>query len=458
MIRRLPLIPAFLAISLFSHAVSGQATKPKMTEDAKIARGFVLNILDEMEKILRENYYDPKFHGIDLKARIAAAKDRVKSLQYNWQMFRVAAQVLMEFDDSHTRFIAPPRTDRLFYGLGWQMVGDELFVTSVDKDTDAAVKGIEVGDQILKISKFTPNRLDLWKIQFTLLQMNPLNTIDLVVKKPDGEPAPITVKATTFTEKEYRDYLKRRNEKRKQRGEKEYEPFVCKEIHSSTVICKLKSFVVEKNDIDKMMSVALKYPKFILDLRGNGGGYVFIEEYLLSHFFEKEVMIGKIVTRDKTEERRSKVLASDRIYRGEMVVLIDSRSASAAEMTTRVLQIQKRAMVFGDYSSGSVMTSIRLPFVSTASSLNSFSIIQTGMSVTIADVIMSDGSRLEKTGVIPDQLLQPTGLAMKLRMDAVLSFAAAFFGNKLSPVDAGKLGFFLQFDDEPASVDPAASD
>ena len=46
---------------------------------------------------------------IDLKARIEAAKERVKTLEYNWQMYRVLVQVLMDFDDSHTRLILPPR-------------------------------------------------------------------------------------------------------------------------------------------------------------------------------------------------------------------------------------------------------------------------------------------------------------------------------------------------------------
>ena len=36
--------------------------------------------------------------------RIEAAKARVKTMQYNWQMYRVLVQVLMDFDDSHTKY------------------------------------------------------------------------------------------------------------------------------------------------------------------------------------------------------------------------------------------------------------------------------------------------------------------------------------------------------------------
>jgi hypothetical protein len=121
-----------------------------------------------MGEILREYYYDPAFRGIDLKARIETAKARVKTLQYNWQMYRVLVQVLMEFNDSHTRMILPPRTDYFEYGFGMQMIGDDCMVTSVKKASDAPNQRVEVGDQILSLGKFRPNRRDLWKMLYLI--------------------------------------------------------------------------------------------------------------------------------------------------------------------------------------------------------------------------------------------------------------------------------------------------
>lgn len=194
------------------------------------------------------------------------------------------------------------------------------------------------------------------------------------------------------------------------------------------------------------MKQAAKYPKFILDLRGNGGGYVMIEQYLLSHFFNREVKIADLVTRKQTETRFTKLLG-DREYKGEVAVLVDSNSASAAEITARVLQLENRAKIYGDVSSGSVMTSIALPFRSIVSSLAEAAIIKTGMSVTVADVIMRDGSRLEDNGVVPDENLQPTGISMAKKTDPVLTYAAVKLGASISPEQAGSYYFMVEKDE-----------
>lgn len=437
-------LPLAVLFTVFSNCFELQAQnnepKVKLDSDAKIARENSLKILNEMGEILNEYYYDSKFHGIDLKTRLETAKARVKTLQYNWQMYRVLVQVLMEFNDSHTRMILPPRTDYFQYGFGLQMIGDECYITSIKKASDAQKQGVEVGDQLLMFGKFKPNRRDLWKMLYVLYKLDPSDTLDLKIRKPDGTENSLTVKAKTMTDKEFRAEQKARKDKNK------YEPFKCQEMSEEVIACKLYSFLVEKNDIDKMMKQVSKYPKFVLDLRGNGGGYVVIEQYLLSYFFSREVKVAELVTKKKTEIRMTKPLG-DKQYKGDVAVLVDSNSASAAEMTARVLQLEKRAKVYGDISSGSVMTSITVPFRSIVSAFAAYAIIQTGMSVTVADVIMRDGSRLENIGVLPDEILQPTALGLAKKTDPVLAYAAIKLGATVSPEQAGGYYFMIQKDE-----------
>lgn len=435
-----------------------QPGKLKLDSESKKARDYSLGMLDEMEDILTEYYYDPKYKGIDLKKRIEDAKARVKTLQYNWQMYRVLVQVLMDFDDSHTRMLLPARTDHFDYGFRMQMIGDSCFIVSVKKDSDAYKQGVRPGDEIVLLGRFTPTRRDLWKMIYVLYKLDPAKILDIKIRKAEGgAEQSLRLAAKTMSEKQFLADQKAKKEAKKNKDT--YEPFRCEEVSTDLLACKLYSFVVEKNDIDKMMTRALKYPKLILDLRGNGGGYVTIEQYVLSHFFDHEVKIADLVTRKKTETRMTKLL-TDRRYKGELAVLVDSNSASAAEMTARVLQLEKRAKIYGDFSSGSVMTSITVPFESVMSALADAAFIKVGMSVTVADVIMRDGSRLENRGVEPDEVLQPTGLAFAQKTDPLLSYVAQKFGAPLTPEKAGAFHFLMpksdDEDDEAESEDGTA--
>lgn len=442
------LIALFCVGGIFPVSAQNKDQKPKLSSESKQAREYALGMLDEMGEILKEYYFDPKFHGIDLKTRIEAAKTRVKTLEYNWQMYRVLVQVLMEMNDSHTRMIMPPRTDHFQYGLTWQMIGDECYVTAVKKDSNAFAQGIEPGDQILSIGKFTPTRNDLWKINYLIYKLDPSRTLDIKLKKPNGGEKSLTIEVKTLSDKEYEAEIKIERGKAKNKDKNADDAFKCQEISKELVACKLYSFSVERKDIEKMMKTASQYPKLILDLRGNGGGLVSIEQYLLSFFFDREIKIANLVTKEKTESITTKVLDPSKQYKGEVSVLIDSQSASASEMTARVLQLEKRAKIYGDYSSGSVMTSITVPFRSVMSALSDAAIIRVGMSVTVADVVMRDGSRLEKTGVIPEEVLQPTGIALKKRMDAVLAYAAVKMGVELTPEQAGKYYFIMEKEED----------
>jgi len=114
-------------------------------------------------------------------------------------------------------------------------------------------------------------------------------------------------------------------------------------------------------------------------------------------------------------------------------VLVDSRSASAAELFAGVMQIEKRGVVLGDRSSGSVMESKHY-----SEKTGADTVIFYGVSVTVADLIMTDGESLEHAGVTPDEIVLPTAADLASGRDPVLSRAAELLGVKISPADAGR--------------------
>jgi C-terminal processing protease CtpA/Prc len=113
------------------------------------------------------------------------------------------------------------------------------------------------------------------------------------------------------------------------------------------------------------------------------------------------------------------------------VAIVDSRTASAGELLARVLQIEQRGTVIGDRSSGSVMRSYGY-----SGRMGADVLVLFGASITDADVIMTDGKSLEKTGVTPDELILPTVQDMTTERDPVLARAAAILGVTIDPTAA----------------------
>ena len=62
-----------------------------------------------------------------------------------------------------------------------------------------------------------------------------------------------------------------------------------------------------------------------------------------------------------------------------------------------------------------------------------------GLSITIADLIMSDGKSLETVGVRPDIPALPSGDDVRSKRDVAMAKAAQFLGVSLDAERAGKL-------------------
>jgi len=125
-------------------------------------------------------------------------------------------------------------------------------------------------------------------------------------------------------------------------------------------------------------------------------------------------------------------------FTGRIIVLIDSESASASEVTARVLQLEKRATVIGDRSAGAVMTSRIFSHTLGGELGGVVSVAFWATSITVGDVRMSDGQSLENVGVTPDEVLLPTAADLAANRDPVLARAITVLGGSMTPEEAGR--------------------
>ena len=432
------LFALFLIQSTFAQIAIDQVASPA---SAKLNRSRGLNMLDEIKDVIKERYYDKNYRGINLDERFKTAAERIKTMNTNSQIFRVIAQVLLEFNDSHTRFVPPSRANRVEYGFSMQMIGGNCFVVDVKKGSDAEAKGLKAGDIIAGIGNIAPSRETLWKMNYLLYSLDPQESVKVYVLNADRTEREIEIKST------FKSIADREREAQKKRKEKQENPYKCREINSEAIACKLETFSVDKRFIDKMMKEVGGHKKFILDLRGNGGGYVKIEEYLTGHFFDSDMKIADFVMRHSSKERIART-QKGKIFTGELVVLIDSDSASASEVFARVIQLERRGKIVGDVSAGAVMTSNYITMANARGVPDSQTISLYALNLTIADLIMRDGKRLENVGVIPDYPVGPTGKALFEKTDPVLAFSAELLGTKLTAEDAGKFYFLTKKPEE----------
>ena len=403
----------------------------------QIERDRAVAMLKAVKEELKNNYYDKNFGGLDVEARFKLSEERIKQASSLGQAFGVIAQTLLDLNDSHTFFLPPERSVKVEYGWQMQMVGDRCFVSAIRPGSDAEKKGLKLGDLILSVENFKPARKDMWKLEYYYYTLSPRAGLRVVAQSPGAEPRQLDLAAKVKQEKrvldltssiEANEYLRDSEDSYRLKRHR-FQKF------PGLVIWKMPGFDFEPAQVDAIMGGAVKGAEaLILDLRGNPGGYVVTLEKLVSHFFDQEVKIADLVGR-KEEMKPMVAKRRSNPFAGKVVVLIDSASGSAAEIFARVMQLEKRGVVIGDQSSGSVMQSRR----HVREFGNDSRVVLFGASVTNADVIMKDGRSIERVGVTPDERLLPTAEDLAAGRDPVLAKAAAMLGVPLDPVAAGKL-------------------
>ena len=430
--RRVALCAGLALIAVIVPTISPYAADNRF---ATITNRQAQEMLGAIEADIKEYYYDPAMHGLDLDKRFDDARKKIGTAKSQDEALLIIAAAVAALNDSHTRFRPPTRPYGVDYGWAMRAVGDTAcYVTAVRPDSDAAAKGMRPGDQVISINGIPLTRNDITNVEYSY-RVFPQSGFHLAVRSQDGTERTFVAMAKILSGQVAISHTDVLAWARAHRDDGPQDRSTFYKLNKQVLFWKLPDFVIDPADVDGRMNRTRAYQTLVLDLRGNPGGRIDALEKFIGGFFEHDVKIGDRKGRGPLNADIAKTRGG-RAFRGKLIVLVDSNSVSAAEIFARVVQLEKRGVVLGDRSAGAVMESKMYVH---ALHLDRTNVTQYGAMITAADLIMADGKSLENVGVMPDERILPTPADIAAGRDPVLARAAELAGVKMTPEETGKI-------------------
>lgn len=413
------------AVPLYPQALSG------------FERGRALTMLSVVQDDIRKHYFDPAIGGVDLAAIFDTAKARIAHASRVEETLLAIAQATIEVNDHHTLFISPELAIRADYGWTMGFVGDTCRALSVAPGSDAGRQGVQPGDALLQIERFQPTRSNLVYIRYMISALFPRKNLRVVLEPPRGAPREMLLEAELHERRRTYDLTAGHDDiwdlLRDEENQADSLASRYREFGDTVLLWRLKQFLADKGTADDGLRKVRGHRALILDLRGNPGGAETTLLRLLNGFYPDSMNVATIRSRD--QNRAIFITGSrERAYRGTLVVLVDSRSASASEAFARTIQLSGRGRVLGDRTAGALRRARGY-----VHEVGTQTVVLYGTSVTTDDVILPDGKSIENVGLTPDEVILPTGSDMAAGADPVLAHALSLAGVDRTPAQAGRL-------------------
>lgn len=374
-------------------------------------RARVRDMLKTVSREVEKKFYDRDLRGLDWKALTAQARQRIDRAQSVGEMLTAIFVLVDQLKDSHTFFVPPGQTSKVLYGFEAKAFGNEIRIYELKEGSAAAKAGLQPGDRIWAVNGFRLNRGNLSDFMLYTRVLRPVTVMDITYSRGDGAPRTVRVQAEVKEGKVIQDLntgedfydLIREMESRE-------ETYHYSSYEGGIGYLHLPSFTTSELFLKKLVKEIKDSRAVILDLRGNPGGALDILEYFCGFFEPEPTVLAHMVGRKKPKPIKAKPRKP--ALRGPLFILVDSETASAAEVLARHFQRSGRAVVIGDQTAGHVTVARYSPF-----ELGLDLVVFFGVSVAQARLVFPDGEELENRGVTPDQFCLPTAEDLRQERD-----------------------------------------
>ena len=393
------LISSLLCLSAF-----GASSDPVLNKNDRYKN---LELFQKVLQFIEKNYVDPV---------------------QNDTLVNGAIKGMMETLDPHSNFLTPEiyrdmkiDTSGKFGGVGIEVAikDDVLTVLAPMEDSPAWRAGILPGDKIVKINGESTKGFSLAEAVIKMRGKNGSPVVMTMYRKGWSRFKNFTLKRETIKVKSVRSEM----------------------MEPGFGYVRLSSFNENaakdvNNAIGKLEKKNHKKPLkgLIFDLRMNPGGLLDQAVDVASLFMDEGVIVSTIGRDPKQKEVRS---AKKGMARKDLplVVLVNSSTASAAEIVAAALQDHHRAMILGDttFGKGSVQTIIDLGH-------------EMGLKLTIARYYTPNGTSIQEKGVVPDIFLDEYDpkLLAKARIRRESTRERDLKGHLINPALSSKDDFTIQ--------------
>jgi carboxyl-terminal processing protease len=390
-----------------------------------------IEVFEKVWQTVNDKYYDSSFNGVDWNAARERYRSLIGGLKSDEEFYALLNRMLGELRDAHTLFRTPrqlaasKKRQATSAGISIRVVEEVPVIFSVDKDSDAARAGIEIGMIVRtidgqpfaerfaqaqgEISASSSERLTRLRVYARIIAGEPNTPLKLGLTRADGTAFDVMLLRQTVST---------------------VSPLTSNLFPSGFAYIKFNAF---RGGTAKEVKAALEKfkdaPGLIVDLRGNGGGDVQEMLHIADYFFDSKVFFGRGVTRSgkplsflgglvKVPLEAYVGGTGKQIYGKPVVILTSERTGSAAESFTAVMQENNRAWVIGGQSCGCVNAVI-----------NQIGMKGGELQISELGYLSSKGLKLEGIGITPDKVVVATLADLRRRRDAWIEEAENFLKN-----------------------------
>lgn len=373
------------------------------------------------------NYYDADFGGKDWDAIGEQYRERLQGVEDSEAFDALLTGMLRELGESHFS-ITPPSFNDLMpnawrggdSGIGLSIVRGRPIVHRVQPESPAERAGIRPGTELIAVNGDSVSRLYSSIVESGVFKNTvPYYLMKAVENRMFGTPGrKIELSGKmgrlgrpqlyAFELREYRGLM---SIPLGNLGEAPIE-LEKRAMDSNVVYLRFNLWVPSLMEEMRafLRSIDENAVGLIIDIRGNPGGIGLMATGLAGMLVDEEYRMGTM--RLRNGHLNFNVYPQSGAFLGPVAVLIDNSSISTSEIFAADMQETGRGRVFGTRSAGAALPSVfkKLP--------NRYF-----LQMAIADYVTRAGTRIERSGVIPDQKVELSAARLRNGSDNVVEAA-----------------------------------